>query len=184
MTEEKEEWKIPKLTAENHDAWFRRNKVKLKGKRVFYVCERSMAEHCQIATTGDLSDTDKKTTEVRINVETRDKYLEDEATAIDLLFRSLSGYDQALVDEYDTAFQFWAYLRKKYTQTNATAANMYMTKIQTFTFDSESTIVGSWEKLKDYRRKLVSADADTNRAYKDSSLLLILIRSLLTWILR
>ena len=53
-----------------------------------------------------------------------------------------------------------------------------MTRIQTFTFDSESTIVGSWEKLKDYRRKLVSVDADTNRAYKDSALLLILIRSL------
>ncbi|KAG9383211.1 Nucleo P87 domain containing protein [Pyrenophora tritici-repentis] len=32
MAEAKEEWKIPKLTAENHDAWFRRNKVKLKGR--------------------------------------------------------------------------------------------------------------------------------------------------------
>jgi hypothetical protein len=53
-----------------------------------------------------------------------------------------------------------------------------MTKIQTFTFDSESTILGSWEKLKDYRRKLVAAHADTNGAYKDSSLLLILVRSL------
>jgi hypothetical protein len=53
-----------------------------------------------------------------------------------------------------------------------------MTGIQTFTFDPESTIVGSWEKLKDYRRKLVLADADTNGAYKDSALLLILIRSL------
>ncbi|KAI1507677.1 hypothetical protein Ptr86124_013394 [Pyrenophora tritici-repentis] len=156
MAEAKEEWKIPKLTAENHDAWFRRNKVKLKGKRVFY------------------------TAKVCINVDKRDKYLEDEATAIDLLFRSLGDDDQALIDEYDTAFQFWAYLRKKYTQNNATAANMYMTRIQTFTFDSESTIIGSWEKLKDYRRKLVAADADTDGAYKDSALLLILIRSLPT----
>jgi hypothetical protein len=55
---------------------------------------------------------------------------------------------------------------------------MYMTRIWTFTFDSESTVVRSWEKLKDYRRKLVAADADTNRAYKDSALLLVLIRSL------
>jgi hypothetical protein len=55
---------------------------------------------------------------------------------------------------------------------------MYMTRIQTFTFDSKSTIVGSWEKLKDYRRKLVLADADTNGAYKDSALLLVLVRSL------
>ncbi|CAE7199240.1 hypothetical protein PTTW11_08423 [Pyrenophora teres f. teres] len=35
---------------------------------------------------------------------------------------------------------------------------MYMTRIQTSTFDSENTIVGSWEKPKDYRRKLVSVD--------------------------
>ncbi|KAI1678126.1 Retrotran-gag-2 domain containing protein [Pyrenophora tritici-repentis] len=187
MAEAKEEWKIPKLTAENHDAWFRRNKVKLKGKRVFYVCEKSLEKHCQLPTPGDLSDavkeldiTDNKTIKVCINVDMRNKYLEDEATAIDLLFRSLSDDDQALIDEYDTAFQFWAYLRKKYTQTDATAANMYMTRIQTFTFDSESTIIGSWEKLKDYRRKLVAADADTNGAYKDSALLLILIRSLPT----
>jgi len=185
MAEEKGEWKIPNLTAENHDAWFRRNKIKLKGKRVFYVCEKSLEEHCQIVTAEDLSDavkeldiTDKKTVKVRINVDKRDKYLEDEATAIELLFRSLSGDDQALIDEYDTAFQFWAYLQRKYTQTDATAANMYMTRIQTFTFDSESTIIGSWEKLKDYRRKLVSADADTNGAYKDSALLLVLTRSL------
>jgi hypothetical protein len=185
MAEEKEKWEIPKLTAENHDGWFRRNKVKLRGKRVFYVCERSLEEHCRIATVEDLSDavkeldiTDNKTVKARINVDKRDKYLEDEATAIDLLFRALSDNDQALVDEYGTAFQFWAYLRKKYTQTDATAANMYMTRIQTFTFESESTIVGSWEKLKEHRRKLVSADADTNGAYKDSALLLILIRSL------
>ena len=111
MAEEKEKWEIPKLTAENHDGWFRRNKVKLRGKRVFYVCERSMEEHCQIATVKDLLDavkeldiTDNKTVKVRINVYKRDKYLEDEATAIDLLFRSLSDDDQALVDEYDTAF--------------------------------------------------------------------------------
>jgi hypothetical protein len=113
MAEEREEWKIPKLTTENHDAWFRRNKIKLKGKRVFYVCEKNLEEHCQIATARDLSDavkaldiTDNKTVKVRINVNKRDKYLEDEATAIDLLFRSLSDDDQALVDEYDTAFQF------------------------------------------------------------------------------
>ena len=97
MAEEKEKWEIPKLTAENHDAWFRRNKVKLRGKRVFYVCERSLEEHCQIATAGELSEslkgldiTDNKTVKVHINVDKRDKYLEDEATAINLLFRSLS----------------------------------------------------------------------------------------------
>ncbi|KAI1588881.1 hypothetical protein PtrCC142_012064, partial [Pyrenophora tritici-repentis] len=77
MAEAKEEWKIPKLTAENHDAWFRRNKVKLKGKRVFYVCEKSLEKHCQIATPRDLSDavkeldiTDNKTAKKRRRSET------------------------------------------------------------------------------------------------------------------
>ncbi|KAI1516678.1 Retrotran-gag-2 domain containing protein [Pyrenophora tritici-repentis] len=186
MAAEKEEWKIPQLTAENHDTWFRRNKVKLKGKKVFYVCEKNLVQHCQIATASrlteameelEIAETDKHT-KIRVNIEKRDKYLEDEATAIDLLFRSLSEDDQALIDEYDTAFQFWAYLQKKYTQTDATTANIYMTRIQTFTFNPGNTIVGSWEKLKDYRRKLVAADADTNGAYKDSALLLVLIRSL------
>ncbi|KAI1516726.1 Retrotran-gag-2 domain containing protein [Pyrenophora tritici-repentis] len=186
MAAEKEEWKIPQLTAENHDTWFRRNKVKLKGKKVFYVCEKNLVQHCQIATASrlteameelEIAETDKHT-KIRVNIEKRDKYLEDEATAIDLLFRSLSEDDQALIDEYDTAFQFWAYLQKKYTQTDATTANIYMTRIQKFTFNPGNTIVGSWEKLKDYRRKLVAADADTNGAYKDSALLLVLIRSL------
>jgi hypothetical protein len=62
----------------------------LKGKRVSYVCEKNLEEHCRIATAGDLSDavkgldiTDSKTVKVRINVDKRDKYLEDEATTND-----------------------------------------------------------------------------------------------------
>ena len=61
------------------------------------MCEKNLEEYCQIATAGDLSDavkaldiTDNKTVKVHINVDKRDKYLEDEATAINLLFRSLS----------------------------------------------------------------------------------------------
>ncbi|KAE8841925.1 hypothetical protein PTNB73_06294 [Pyrenophora teres f. teres] len=126
------------------------------------------------------SSVDNKTVNVYINVDKRDKHLEDEVTAIDLLFKSLSDDDQALVDEYDTAFQFWAYLCKKYTHTDVTAPDMYMTRIQTSTFDSENTIVGSWEKPKDYRRKLVSVDVDINGAYQHSALLLTLTRLLLT----
>jgi hypothetical protein len=121
---------------------------------------------------------DGKDTKIRVNIDKKEKYLEDEATAIDILFRSLSDEDQALIDEYETAFQFWAYLREKYSQTDATTANIYMTKIQTFTFNPENKIVGSWETLKDYRRKLVAADALFNEAFQDSALLLVLCRSL------
>jgi hypothetical protein len=52
----------------------------------------------------ELDITDNKTVKVRINVDKRDKYLEDKATAIDLLFRSFSDDDQALVNKYNTAF--------------------------------------------------------------------------------
>jgi hypothetical protein len=64
------------------------------------VCKKNLEEHCQIATVRDLSDTvkvlditDNKTVKVCINVNKRDKYLEDKATAINLLFRSLSDND-------------------------------------------------------------------------------------------
>jgi hypothetical protein len=63
------------------------------------VCEKSLEEHCQIATVRNLLDAveeldiidKKKTVKVCINVNKRDKYLEDEATAFDVLFRSLSN---------------------------------------------------------------------------------------------
>jgi hypothetical protein len=62
------------------------------------VCEKNLEEHYWIATTRDLLDAvreldiiDNKTVKVRINVNKRDKYLEDKATAINLLFRSLSN---------------------------------------------------------------------------------------------
>jgi hypothetical protein len=53
-----------------------------------------------MTTTKDLLDAvkeldliDNKNIKARINVNKRDKYLEDEATAINLLFRSLSNND-------------------------------------------------------------------------------------------
>jgi hypothetical protein len=58
-------------------------------------------------------------------------------------------------------------------------ANMYMTNIQTFTFGKDSTIVGSWDKLKDYRHKLRVVDTNAKTAYNNTTLLLVLIRSLL-----
>ena len=128
----------------------------------------------------DVTDTNtKQTSTIRINIEKKKKYDEDEATALALLFRSLSEDDQALTDEYESVYDFWAYLKKKYAQTDAVTANKYMTKIQTFIFDSEqSTITASWDKLKEYRRKLVNADATVESAYPDRTLLLVLIRAL------
>ena len=117
MVGEGEKWRIPQLTSENHDTWFRRNKVKLKGKGVFYVCEKTLVQHCQIAQVGELTEAMEELNitgnitgiKIRVNIDKKKKYLEDEATAFDILFKSLSDEDEALIDEYETAFQFWAY---------------------------------------------------------------------------
>jgi hypothetical protein len=45
------------------------------------------------------------------------------------MFRSLSEDNQALFDEYNRIYDFWAYLNKKYSKTDATTANMYITNI-------------------------------------------------------
>ncbi|KAI0991866.1 hypothetical protein K3495_g16321, partial [Podosphaera aphanis] len=114
---------------------------------------------------------------VVLNIEKRAQYLRDEATAIDLLFRSLTQDDQALYDEYDSAYSLWSYLQSKYRQTDPSTANEYMTNIQLFKLE-DMTIVEAWDKLKDYRRKLCAADSGQKDTYRDPVLLLILIRAL------
>jgi hypothetical protein len=58
------------------------------------------------------------------------------------MFRSLSKDNQALFNKYSYIYDFWAYLYKKYSKTNAMTTNIYITNIQTFTFSKDSTIVG------------------------------------------
>jgi gag-polypeptide of LTR copia-type len=106
------------------------------------------------------------------------KFLKDEAAALMYICQSLDEDDQSLVDEYEAAHDLWAYLKLKYSRTDAVTANIYMTKIQTFTLDDGSTIIGAWDKLKGYRRKLGAADPEAKGAYTDRSLLLVLTRAL------
>ncbi|KAG9240605.1 hypothetical protein BJ878DRAFT_546079 [Calycina marina] len=122
MANEKEGWNIPTLARNNHEAWFRRYKIKLKGKEIFYVCEQILVQYCKVATVGELTDVLEKlditevkgSKRVRINIEKKAKYLKDDATALDLMFKSLSDDDQSLIDEYEHAYNLWAYLQKKY----------------------------------------------------------------------
>ncbi|KAI1521466.1 hypothetical protein PtrCC142_012156 [Pyrenophora tritici-repentis] len=44
--------KIPKLTKENHEKWFRNNKLKLKGKGIFYTIEVTKHAYAWIARHG------------------------------------------------------------------------------------------------------------------------------------
>jgi hypothetical protein len=188
-TEKEGRYNIPILTRDNHDSWFRQQRMKLRGKHVFYTCEQRVGQYAKVASVGDIAQgleeleitdaTTKQTSSIRINVDKRKKFEEDEDTALSLLFRSLTEDDQALTDEYASAFDFWAYLKSKYSQTDATTANRYMTSIQTFTYEKEGGgITASWDRLKDYRRKLVNANAGMSSTYPDEALLLILIRSL------
>lgn len=145
------------------------------------MCEQTCVQYCKVATVGDLTDaleeldiTDSKESKtVCLNIEKKAKYRKDEATAIDLVFKSLSDDDQALYDGYERA---WAYLQKNYSKTDATTAITYLTNIQAFEFDNNSTIMGSWDKLKGYRRKLGAADANAKSTYNDAALLLVLTR--------
>ncbi|KHJ32862.1 hypothetical protein EV44_g4333 [Erysiphe necator] len=182
-------WGIPILSGNNHDSWFCRYKVKLTGKGVFYVVEQTVSEACQIASVDSLTkgvekldlkqeqNSSTSRTEGLVNLEKKEKYLRDEATAIDFLFKSLSLDDQALNDEYDTAYDLWFYVNKTYQQTDPTTANEYMTLIQKFTI-GDMSIINAWDKLKDLRRKLCTADPEAKDTYRDRVLLLILIRAL------
>ena len=117
---------IPTLTKANHESWFRQNRIKLRGKGVFYTCEVTLRSYAQIALADDIAeittgvenlDIEEKGIKTRIvlSLEKKKKYQEDEATGLSLLFRSLSEDDQALNDQYEAIFDFWAYLKKKYS---------------------------------------------------------------------
>ena len=55
-----------------------------------------------------------------------------------------------------------------------------MIKIQTFTFKSGSIIISAQDKLKDYYYKLAAAKLSTKNVYNNNTLLLVLVRALLT----
>ncbi|KAI0990811.1 hypothetical protein K3495_g17376, partial [Podosphaera aphanis] len=102
----------------------------------------------------------------------------DEASALYLISRSLNEDDNSAMEEYATAYEIWKFLNSKYNKTNEATVDKIMTRIQTFDYDPEKGIDGSWEKLKELRRKLVSADKTLKNLYPDRSLFLIFTRSL------
>ena len=171
---EENSWGISVLDGKNHDSWFSHFQLKLRGKEVYYVVTQTLINACRVVSSPDNAENFH---DPILNIDKKEKYLRDEGTAIDLMFRSLSLDDQALYDEYDSAFSLWAYLRSKYQQTDSTTANEYMTLIQNFSFN-DMTIIQGWDKLNEYRRKLCAADMRSKHSYQDEALLLILIRSL------
>jgi len=47
---------IPTLTKANHESWFRQNRIKLRGKGVFYTCEVTLRSYAQIALADDIAE--------------------------------------------------------------------------------------------------------------------------------
>ena len=68
--------------------------------------------------------------------------------------RGLNKKDRALVNKHKTAIKFQAYLKTKYTALDELTANIYMTKIQTFTFAKDDNITTAQDRLQEYSRKL------------------------------
>ena len=83
-----------------------------------------------------------------------------------------------MIDEHQTALRVWNALKGKYFRTNKYSANTYLTKIVTFQFCKEMSLDNSWAKLKEFRRKLISADPIMKNAYPDAALFLILTKTL------
>ena len=192
--------RIPTLTRENHEAWFRRMKIKLKGKGIFYTIEQTAETYAWIAdpkakgiatppSNTTPHDATKKNSIDKLvedfarwggswNIEKKEAYNKAESNALDIMLQSLNEEDQALIDEYETALGLWTALQVKYSKTNESTANIYMGKITQFTFDKKAGLDSSWAKLKEYRRKLIAAKGVMKSAYPDEALFLILTKKL------
>ncbi|KAI0994162.1 hypothetical protein K3495_g14020, partial [Podosphaera aphanis] len=192
---------IPKLGRDNWERWFRLVKFKLISKKVFYTVEQTKdqfawiprIEQPDLTKASSTSSSVKKTPEDSsieelsssfqkfggtINVDKAAQFDVDEATALFIISQSLNDDDDAALEEYPTAYKLWKHLKSKYSKTSESTANNYMTLIQNFKFDEVSGIDGCWEKLKELRRKLVSADISLKNMYPDSALFLVLTQTL------
>ena len=191
--------KVAKLSRNNHESWFRGQKLKLKSKKVWYVVEETVEEFAWIpnekgkkavdsTTTGGLAHAESagsngKRTKFEqfggvFNEEKKEKYEVDDSIALYHILKGLGPDDEALIDEYETAGAVWTQLQAKYSKTSESSANRYLHKLQSFVFDEAIGIDSSWTKLKELRRKLISSNKAMSSAYPDNALLLVLTSSL------
>lgn len=203
---------LPILTRETYEDWFRRAKVKIKGKGAFFVIETSRVEYAWIyreggaatstlataAATGtpatattdtssgagqgdaDINNITSQSDRIRgvWNIDKAKEWDLADAKALETILEGLDSDDAVLIDEYETAPAVWTQLKIKYEKTSISTTNKYMTLLQTFPYDKNIGIDGSWTKLKEYRRKLIAANGAMRLAYPDHALLLILTMAL------
>jgi len=113
MAEEKDKWTIPALSRDTHEKWFRQVGMKLRAKAVFYTVEKTLEQFAVVAGATNLSDklaeldiTDAEGGQKKavLNIEKHEKYLKDEANALYYMCQSLDDDDEALINEYRTAY--------------------------------------------------------------------------------
>lgn len=185
---------LPIVSRDNYEDWFRRAKVKIKGKGVYYTIEISRIEYAWIqreggikssapSSTAESSEVDNVTSQFERlggtwNVEKAKEWDQADAKALEIMLEGLGEDDAVLIDEFETAAAVWTQLKLKYEKTSTSTANQYMTSLQNFIFDKDVGIDGSWTKLKEYRRKIIAANGAMRNAYPDEALLLILTLAL------
>ncbi|KAI1004411.1 hypothetical protein K3495_g3805 [Podosphaera aphanis] len=177
---------VPVLSKETHERWFRNMSIRLRAKGVLYVTTTTLAEFALAdlsdITTGvadlNLAPSGAKSSGRGYDMELKSKWMADDAVTLTTMMHRLNEDDEVLVDEHQTAKEMWEYLRKKYTKSYPVMVNDNLTAIQTFNFDDYPSVTVAWDKLQDFRRKLGVASPDIKKAYTDSALFLVLIRSL------
>lgn len=198
---------LPTLSRENHEDWFRRAGIKIRGKGVQFAIDSGRTEYAWIQREGgvagtgasreekqgvtqdatpnttDSSGVDNLTSKFERmggswNIERAEKWDQADAKALEIILDGLGPDDSILIDEYETASAVWTQLKIKYNKTSASTANQYLTALYNFSFDKDTGIDGSWTKLKEYRRKLVAANPTMRLAHPDEGLFLILTTAL------
>ena len=86
---------IDMLCAENQEAWFRKNKIKISGKGAFYTCEQTLQTYTAVAgiTIGQTEITVNKGVPIILNIEKKKEFLKDQAIALVIIFKSLNKDD-------------------------------------------------------------------------------------------
>jgi hypothetical protein len=82
---------------------------------VYYVYKKTYIKYCKVAIVREItnlleelniSNVQNNNKTVCLNIERKAKYFKDEATTLDLMFRSLSENDQALFNKYSYIYNF------------------------------------------------------------------------------
>lgn len=175
-------------------------KVKLMGKGIDYVLEKTETDFAWIknpkaadrlttsttssTSTSESSRVDKVAADLASwgsgswNIQKKEDYRVASGRAIDFILQSLCEEDQALYDEHASAMALWTALKVKHSRTNKNEANSNLANIANFVYDAKLGVNGCWAKLKEYRRKLIAANALMKNSYPDEGLLMIFTRTM------